>query len=121
MILFFIIAVLSFVVQLFLPWWSMIIVAFGAAFFAGRKAGSSFLGGMLGCGIVWLLMSIFISVTKGDLMNGKIAELLQLPSPFLLFLVSFLIAGIIGGVAALSGFFLRAIVFPRSENQNLSI
>ncbi|MFI5135694.1 MAG: hypothetical protein ACHQD9_07565 [Chitinophagales bacterium] len=113
MFLFFLIAILSFLFQLFLPWWSLAIVAFGCAFFLGRKSVKSFSAGFLASGIVWLLMALFIHFTKGDLMTNRISQLLSLPSSWLLYLITFLIAGIIGGLAAVSGFYLKSIVSDR--------
>jgi hypothetical protein len=110
MLLFFLIAILSFLTQLFLPWWSLAIVAFGCSFFLGKKAAQTFLIGFLACGLVWLLMALFIHFSKGDVMTDRIAVLLSLPSSWLLYLISFLIAGIVGGLAALSGFYLRMIM-----------
>src|ERR1044071_6758395 len=110
MLLFFLIALLSFLIQLFLPWWSLAIVAFGCSFFLGKKAAQTFLIGFLACGLVWLLIALFIHFAKGDLMTNRIAVLLSLPSSWLLYLISFLIAGIVGGLAAASGFYLKMIL-----------
>ncbi len=109
MLLFLLIAVLSFLVQLFLPWWSMMIVAFALSFLLGKKTAQVFIAAFSACAIVWLLMEIFIHATRGDLMTNRIAELLSLPASVLLYIATFVIAGVVGGVAALAGFFLKEI------------
>ncbi len=114
MMLFFLIAILSFLVQLFLPWWSLAVVAFGCSFFLGRKATLTFFTGMLASGLVWLIMALYIHFTHGDIMTDKIAALLALPSSFILYPASFIIAGIVGGLSAVSGFYLRSIVQDRN-------
>jgi hypothetical protein len=113
MMLFFLIAILSFLVQLFLPWWSLAVVAFACSFMLGRKAATTFFTGMLASGLVWLIMALYIHFTRGDLMTDKMAVLLALPSSLILYLASFFIAGIEGGLAAISGFYLRSIVRDR--------
>lgn len=115
MFLFFLIAVLSFLIQLFLPWWTMAIVAFSGAFFYGKKAALTFAAGLLACGVVWLLMALYIHFTHGDLMTDRIAVLLKLPASWILFPVSFFIAGIVGGLAAVSGYYLKTIVNDRKK------
>ena len=115
MILFFLIAVLSFVAQLFLPWWSMVIIAFVSSFFFGRNLRQSFFLPFLACGIVWLLMAATIHFTRGDLMTGRISQLLSLASPILIYLMTFLIAAIAGGVAGFAGYSLK--ILTRSSTQ----
>ena len=110
MLLFLLIAILSFLSQLFLPWWSLAIVSFGCSYFLGKKSVQTFFTGFFACGIVWLVMAIFIHFSKGNLMTNRIAELLSLPSSSILYVASFLIAGIVGGLAAVSGFYLKSIV-----------
>jgi len=107
MILFAVIAVLSFLFQLFLPWWTMAIASFIPAFFLGKKSSQVITGGFTACGLVWVLMALFVQLSKGNLMTIRIAELFSLPSPWLLFLVSFFIAGVVGGLAAYAGFLLK--------------
>lgn len=115
MILFFLIAILSFVVQLFLPWWSLAVVSFGSAFFWGKKAVQSFFAGLLANGLVWLLMAVFIHFTRGDIMTNRISQLLNLPSSSILYLVAFLVAGLVGGLAGVSGYYLKSIVNPAKQ------
>ena len=115
MLLFFLIAILSFLFQLFLPWWSLAIVAFGCSYFVGKKAAQTFFAGFLACGMVWLLMALFIHFSKGDLMTDRIAELLSLPSSSILYVAAFLIAGIVGGLAAVSGYYLKSAMNERKS------
>ena len=115
MILFFLIAVFSFLLQLFLPWWSMTIAAFVISFLLGKKLWTVFFSAFLACGIVWLLMAVYIHFTKGDIMTSRIAELLSLSSSVMLYVGAFLTAGIVGGIAALAGFFLKEILKTKNE------
>lgn len=113
MLLFLLIAIFSFIAQMFLPWWSLAIVAFVLAFLLGKKASKTFLSAFFGCGIVWLLMTFYSHFAKGDLMTNRIAALLSLHGTVMLYAGSFLIAAIVGGLAAISGFFLREVSKPK--------
>ena len=112
MVLFFLIAVLSFLLQLFLPWWIMVAIAFALSFFMGKSFRSVFFSGFSGCGFSWLLMAAYVHFTKGDLMTGRISQLLSLNSPILIFLMTFLISAIVGGVAAFAGLSLKKVISP---------
>src|SRR5438105_9927251 len=101
MVLFFLIAIFSFLAQLVLPWWSMAAVAFAISFLLGKKSSSTFIFSFLACGIIWLLMAIYLHITRGDLMTNRIASLFSLHGSLMLYIGAFLIAGIVGGIAAL--------------------
>jgi hypothetical protein len=115
MILFFLIAVFSFLLQLFLPWWSMTIAVFVISFLLGKKLWPVFFSSFFACGIIWLLMALYIHFTSGDIMTNRIAQLLSLNSSLMLYVGAFLTAGIIGGIAALAGFFLKEILKTKNE------
>ena len=109
MMLFILIAVLSFLLQLFLPWWSMALAALAISFLLGKRSWQVFFVAFFACGIVWLMMALYIHFTKGDLMTNRIAQLLFLKGNLMLYVGTFLIAAIVGGFSALTGFYLREI------------
>jgi hypothetical protein len=116
MMLFLLIAIVSFLLQLFLPWWSMALAAFAISFLlapraphGGKKSLHVFFTAFFACGIVWLIMAFYIHFTKGDLMTNRIAELISLKGNSTLYIGTFLIAAIVGGFAALAGFYLKEI------------
>ena len=92
------------------------IAAFVISFLLGKKIWQVFLSAFFACGIVWLVLAIYIHFTKGDLMTNRIAELLSLHGNSMLYVGTFLIAAIIGGVAGLAGFFLKEIFKDRKMN-----
>ena len=92
MMLFFLITIFSFLLQLFLPWWSMAIAAFVISFLLGKKPWQVFLAAFFACGIVWLLMALYTHFMKGDLMTNRIAGLLFLHGSLVLYIGVFLIA-----------------------------
>lgn len=101
-------ALLAFVLGLFLPWWSIAIAAFGVAALIPQKALKAFLSGFLGVFILWGGLAWWIDINNQGILSKKIAELMQIPGrPLVLILATGLIGGLVAGVAALSGSFLR--------------
>lgn len=109
MLLFFLIALLSAMVQVWLPWWYLVIVAAVMSLLVGRSFRHAFLSGFLACGLVWLVYALVIGITQGNLMTVRIAELFILPASALLYVISFLIAAAGGGLGAVLGFSLKRI------------
>jgi hypothetical protein len=111
------IAVLSFLAGLFLPWWSIAIVAFLVALLIPQRIGYAFLSGLAGVFIFWAVHESWIDIKNGSRLSYKMAELFHLGgSSFLLIVVSAFIGGIVGGFAAMSGSSLRPLRRKRRLN-----
>ena len=101
-------ALLAFVAGLFLPWWSIAIVALLIAILINQTAGISFLSGFLGVFLLWVLLSWWISMKNEGILATKIASVLPLGgSAFILILITGIIGGLVAGFAAMSGSYLR--------------
>jgi hypothetical protein len=97
-------AALAFVLQSFLPWWTMAIAAAGVGYYFGTKGLLSFSAGFLGVGLLWLGMALFIDVSTHSILTEKINKILPLNS----YLLTTLIGGLVGGFAALTGTLIKS-------------
>ena len=101
------IAGLSYLAGLFLPWWSIAIVAFLIVFVLKLKPFAAFLAGFAAIFLLWLFLSYFLSSTNGHVLATKMSGvILQLENPFLLMFVTGLTGGVVAGLGALSGSYL---------------
>jgi hypothetical protein len=100
---------LGLVAQFFLPWWIIALIAFGMALWRARTAGHAFLSGFLGIGLGWLGTSLFIHLRTEAILTAKVAQLFSLPGGVLL-VITALVGALVGGMAALSGYFCRKAV-----------
>jgi hypothetical protein len=107
----FLIALLSFALCLYLPWWTIAIAAFLVAFLIPVKPGYAFIAGFVSLFLLWGALSLFLSVSNHHLLAGKISTLiLQKESPYLLILLTATIGAVVGGFAALSGSLFRKVI-----------
>ena len=107
--LFLLIAIVGFMVQLFLPWWSLAVVSFMFALWLARKADAAFWAGFFGIGTGWLFLSGFYHVQNSGLLSAKVATLFTLPHAALLIFVTAIIGALTGGLAAISGFYFQSL------------
>ena len=102
------IALLSFLAGLFLPWWSLAVVAFVIAFLFLQRLSTGFLSGFLGVFMMWGILSLWIDVKNESILSHKIAQLLPLGgSSILLIVVTGFVGALVGGFAAMAGTSLR--------------
>ena len=107
-------AVLAAAAQLLLPWWSLAMVAFSVGFGVARSSGGVAFGiGFGGAALSWLLPAIWLNMRNNSLLAGRVAQLLPLGgSAAALLLLTGLVAGLAGGLAALAGAWLRLALLP---------
>ena len=107
------IALLSLLAQLILPWWSIALVAFAFCFGRPTSGGRAFLYSFLGVGLVWLIYALFQHIQSGDILTSRMSEVMKLPaSPVYLLAITPLLGGLAAGLAGLAGCWVRQTVLP---------
>lgn len=105
------IAVLSFIAGIYLPWWSIAIISFLVALLLNQSLGKSFLAGFLGIFLLWSIIAVWIDLKNQSILSLKVAELFPLAgSNILLILVTALVGSTVAGFAALSGSSLGTVI-----------
>ncbi len=108
MILIFLIIIISLILQFFLPWWIIALVAFALASWKARSAGQAFGSGFMAIFLLWILMGVFKSVPNEHLLANRVGEMFMLPPGsfnwIFMLLATGIIGGLVGGISALAGF-----------------
>jgi hypothetical protein len=103
-----VIAVLSIAACLFLPWWSIAIVAFIVAALIPQKPVKSFFTGFISLFLLWGTFAWLLSSNNNHLLAHKISVLmLKMDSPYLLIVVTAFIGALVAGFASLAGSYIR--------------
>ncbi|HJU45528.1 MAG TPA: hypothetical protein VJ647_02040 [Chitinophagaceae bacterium] len=98
------VALLSFVSCLYLPWWSVAIAAFVVTAFISQRSGRAFLAGFAGVFLLWGALAWYTSSRNEHILAHKVSVMIiQTDNVPLLVLATALIGGIIGGLGALTG------------------
>lgn len=101
------IAVLSAVAEVFLPWWMIAVVPFPLAMIMNKKGSTSFLAGFAGIALFWLVAVLVKDIPNEHILSRRMATLFKLPNYGLLILVVTVLGGLIGGLSAWAGSLLR--------------
>ena len=105
------IAIVSLLAQLVLPWWIVALVAFAVCFWRGPVSGRSvaaFWYGFAGVALVWLVYALFIHVRTDGIFTGRMSQLLlKTNASAVLLLLTAVLGGLVGGLAGLSGHAMR--------------
>lgn len=91
-----------------LPWWSFAITSLVVSVSIHQKPGKAFLSGFLGLFLLWAVMALVKDAANEHLLSSKVAHILPLGGSYLvLILVTGIIGGLVSGLAALTGSYLR--------------
>ncbi len=99
---------LCFILQYFLPWWTLAIGALAGGYIFGNKGGVAFLSGLIGVGLLWFVTAMTIDIQTQSILTEKVAKIFPTKTPALLFLVTAIIGGLPAAFAALTGALLRS-------------
>ena len=101
---------LSYIAEQFLPWCTIGICAAVVAMGLPLNRITAFLGGFTAIGLLWMVAATRIDVHTNSILSTKIAPLLGFQSSTLLILLTGLVGGMVGGLGALSGQQIRALL-----------
>lgn len=94
---------LGWISQQHAPWWTLAIVGALAAFTFHKRRWASFVIGLLGGSILWLIPAYIANIENNGLLLQKIALIFGGLSPNLLLLLTALIGGLTAGLGAWTG------------------
>ena len=96
---------LGYLLELFLTWWAIAIAAFvGGILFNTRF---NFLAGFVAIGLLWVGKALITDLITESELADRVAVIFMLHSKALLLLVMFVLSGLTGGFAAMTGGALR--------------
>ncbi|KAA9331404.1 hypothetical protein F0P96_14260 [Hymenobacter busanensis] len=117
LVLFLLILIGAALAQLVLPWWSAAVVAGLLGLWWGRHAGRTFLAGFNGVGMGWMALATWHHLHSGGELSQRVAQLLPLSgNAWALVVVTAVLGGLVGGLAALAGVWIRQAVAPVKYN-----
>lgn len=102
-------ALLAFISGLFLPWWGIAITSLFIAVLVHQKPWKAMLAGFLGLFLLWAGLAWWIDMKNNGVLSAKVAAVLPLGgSSLAIILATGFIGGLVAGLAALTGSYLRA-------------
>lgn len=97
------ILITAFLLNLFLPWWSIAIPGLAFGYYFNQKALPSFGWGFLALFLLWGGQALYIHLANDAILSSRIAEMLSVGSPLLVVLITGILGGLVSGLATLTG------------------
>lgn len=121
--LFVFILIISFFLQLALPWWIVAIVAFAFSAWKAATGKHAFVHSFTAIFLLWVIMGLIKTIPNENILANRVGEMLMLPPSGFTWVIVLLITGIIGGLSAafagLAGFYSGVLVKKKEINKRL--
>src|ERR1043165_7348693 len=99
-------ALLAGILQLFLPWWIVVVAAFATGFFIQQNGFAAFASSFLAIFLLWIVYAYTLSSANDNILASRVAELfnpITQGSVIGLYLFTGLIGGLASGFGGLTG------------------
>jgi len=113
---FLVILIASFFLQMILPWWVIIILSFATCGLIGKTAKISFWHPFLAISILWLGMALFKSLPNSNVLAARVAEMIGVKLWYLVLLITALLGGIAAAISGICGYHFRKAVIAKKTN-----
>ncbi|HEY0898734.1 MAG TPA: hypothetical protein VGD90_05330 [Sphingobacteriaceae bacterium] len=109
--LFLFILLAALVLQLFLHWWIIGVVAFGICLFKAKSGGQAFRHSFTAIFLLWALVALYHTLQNKNILATRVGEMFMLNFTnnwIVLVLITALLGGLVAGFAGIAGYFSQA-------------
>lgn len=111
----FIIAVLTYLLSPYAPWWVIILIGAIASYLLPSGSLSAFVSGFIGGGVVWLAQAWILDLETKSILSNKVVALFPFEDPLFLIVGAGIIGGIAGGLGAATGNGFRQLFIKKKK------
>jgi ABC-type multidrug transport system fused ATPase/permease subunit len=104
---FIVVLIIAFVLQLFLPWWVIIVISFATCGLIGKTAKISFWQPFFAIAVLWVSMAMYKSLPNHHILANRVAVMFGLKIWPLILFVTALIGGLTAGICGFCGYQFR--------------
>ncbi len=101
-------SLLAFAAGIFLPWWSIAVVGLLVAVIIPQRPLKSFFAGFVALFLLWGGLAFWLNIGNEGILLQRVGSLFKLDNAsWLLLVISGILGGLVAGLGALTGSFLR--------------
>ncbi|WP_379093435.1 hypothetical protein [Pedobacter sp. UC225_65] len=107
---FLVVIIASFLLQMVLPWWAVVVISFATCGFIGKTGKIAFWQPFLAIFLLWLGMALFKSLPNHNVLATRVAEMIGVKLWPVLLLITVLIGGLVAGISGYCGYHFRKAI-----------
>lgn len=107
------IVVATYFLSLYLPWWTVLLVAGLVGFFIPGGGFNVFISGFLGAGLLWMVYAWYLDIETNSILSEKVVQLFPFSDNFMLVVITGFIGALCGGFGAITGNSFRQLFIKK--------
>lgn len=112
------IVILCFLLQLILPWWIIVVIAFATCGIIGKTGRIAFWQSFLAIFLLWIGYALFKTIPNNNILASRVAVMLQVNLWWLVLLITGLLGGVVAGISGYCGYHFRIAMLAK-KNQKI--
>lgn len=113
---FIVILIASFLLQMVLPWWVIVVISFATCGMIGKTGKIALWSPFFAIMVLWTGMALFKSLPNGNILAMRVAEMFGLKLWWLILLLTAMLGGIVAGVSGYCGYhFRKALLYKKAQ------
>jgi hypothetical protein len=113
---FLVILIASFLLQMVLPWWVVIIICFATCGLIAKTAKIAIWSPFFAILLLWLAVALFKSLPNNNVLATHIAEMFSLNLWWLVLLVTVFLGGLVAAISGFCGYHFRKAILVKKIN-----
>lgn len=113
---FLVIIILSFLLQMVLPWWIIVIISFVTCGLIGKTGKISLWAPFFAILLLWTGMALFKSLPNNNILAMRVAEMFGAKEWWLILTLSALLGAFVAGLSGYCGYHFRKAVLVMKTN-----
>lgn len=114
---FLVILIASFFLQMVLPWWVVIILSFATCGLIGKTAKIAFWHPFFAILLLWLGMALFKSIPNHNVLATRVAEMIGVKLWYVVLVITVALGGLAAGISGICGYHFRKAVLVSSAKK----
>ena len=113
---FIVVLIASFLLQLVLPWWIIVIISFATCGLIGKTAKLSLWSPFFAIVLLWIGMALFKSIPNQHLLVSKVAQMFGVQTWWLILALTAILGGFTAAISGYCGYQFRKAILVKKTN-----
>jgi len=113
---FIVVLIASFLLQLVLPWWIIVIISFATCGLIGKTAKLSLWSPFFAIALLWIGMALFKSIPNQHLLVSKVAQMFGVQAWLLILALTAILGGFTAAISGYCGYQFRKAILVKKTN-----
>lgn len=115
---FIVIIIASFLLQMILPWWIIVIISFATCGLIGKTGKISLWAPFFSILCLWTGMALFKSLPNNNILAGRVAEMFSVQTWWLILTITALLGAFVAAISGYCGYHFRKAVLVTKNKSN---